>query len=275
MKTILVWLVMMEILAASITDEAYRAYRAHDDAKAITLYEKAASKGPHTQRIKAEYNLGVMAIRGRGMSKSRAEALKHFRKAALLGQGILPTYERTRYPKETVKIMIETYRYLARLETDATSRKRAKHNAEALQRLAKESESMTRQKRDEAKARLHRCPEAGNLTEARRRILDDFDCALYHRLAHRFPETMQRHLRLYLSYQERMRDVGGIDPVAREIRTKMMRNLRPVLEDARRREAACQKSASTSKARQTCASDYRNFVAELNGDAEIQPAGQP
>ncbi len=76
MRAIVLFILTISFAFGSLTDEAYKAYRAKNYKKAFMLYNKAYNQGS----IKAAYNLAVFYQQGIGVKKDTKKAINYYKK---------------------------------------------------------------------------------------------------------------------------------------------------------------------------------------------------
>jgi hypothetical protein len=267
MRFLLVWILLLLSLTASpLTDAAYQAYRAKHYGKALSLYTEASEHGSHRQRIKAYYNLGVMYTKGIGVSKDPAKALKNFRMAALVGQGIVHTMDHTYYRDETLSIMRDTYRYLSGLEKDEVHRKNAKENAvkidaklkerkEAKRREKREAQEKKREQKKEIAAYLRKCPSAKIIPSSYRSEVVSIDCKYFKH----YPSIMKRYMPWRTKHKKYTESFENVKLL--EVDKKIREILSPILKRLQKKRISCYEKAVVKGDLISCDGDY---LAELD-----------
>ena len=264
MKVLLLIMICLNIAFASITDDAYKAYKARNYKKAIALYKRGAVSGSHLQRLKSNYNLGVFYYRGIGVKKSKAMAIKYFRKASLMGIGIVDSLDRQYYKTSTIKILRDTHAYLVKLD----SGKQKRYSQKALKKLnSKLKERLGNSKNSASSSNdpfLSKCPAAKIVPKIYRENAKYIDCKYYKR----YPHIIKRQLKYYYKLKEVQKAYN--DEAVNKIRHSMVRNAKPILLHALRQRLNCEKRAITYGNLNRCEINYISVYDELTSSHMIQ-----
>ena len=239
---ILILLFITTLSSSVLTDQAYKAYKNRHYKKALELYKRATKSGSLESQIKAEYNLGVFYLRGIGTPKDKKEALKHFRRSYLMGQGIPVMMDRVYYSTQAIKIQRDTHNYLAKLESDPALKAKHKKSAALLNRKLKERKARKEQKEQLSpytKKFLRHCKAARVVAPADRKDLEILDCSLYKRYPKRLKHYFH-HRKAYRQAREHYRDNAQ-----NRAYKAMVRDLAPILRNYLKKEIQCVKKAKT------------------------------
>jgi len=258
MKYIVLILVTLSFLSASkLTDEAYKAYKSKNYTKAVALYKKATKSGSLESRAKAEYNLGVFYLRGLGVKKSKQEALKHFRKSNLIAYGIAETLHKFYYSTQSIRVLRDTNRYLAKLETTNRRRQNAKKVVLLLNKELKkrrndkkiEETIETNIKKDDL-AFLRRCPAAKVVRKSNRKDLKILPCRFYRN----YPKTVKRYFHERVAWSSAHKAYN--DSKQLKIEKEMQKTLHPILRAYLKEKIACISKAKRVADLDKCQIDY-------------------
>jgi len=269
MRFKLLWLLFpLPLLASPLTDAAYHAYKAKHYGKALSLYTKASKHGPHRQQIKAYYNLGVFYTKGIGVPKDPEKALRNFRMAALVGQGIVHTLDNTYYRDETLRIMRETYRYLSRLEKETRRKSDAAKYAEKIDAKLRERREVKHRERREAQekkreekravtAYLRSCPAANIIRPAYRSEIVSIDCSYFRR----YPTLMKRYIPWRIKHKK-YRD-SFEDAQLLKVDRKIHQILAPILKTLQKKRISCYEKAMVRGDLIKCDGEYLSEMDTL------------
>lgn len=258
MRIVFLLLVGFSLLVSSeLTNKAYQAYKKGHFKQALVLYKRAASNGSDSLEslAKAEYNLGIFYLRGLGVKKDKSEAIRHFRRSVLTGQGVVTSLNRVHYSKQAIKVQRDANNYLAQLES--SSAKRAEHKRvakildSALKKYAKSSLSAA------DRAFLRRCPAAKVVTVSDRENLNLLSCSFYKR----YPQRAKRYFYQRKVFKHKMQT--DVDAYSSNSYKKMVRTLSPLLRSALRKEISCIKRANVYKELSQCDLDYLSILDSL------------
>jgi hypothetical protein len=256
MKILFLILVGFSLLFSSeFTDKAYSAYKKGHFKQALALYKRAAFSGSLESRAKAEYNLGIFYLRGLGVKKDKRKAISHFRKSALIGQGIAPTLDRIHYSKQAIRVQRDTHNYLARLESSRAKRAEHKRVAKILDNALKQHSKSRVSAED--RAFLRKCPAARVVAVADRKGLNLLPCSFYKR----YPKRAKLYFHQRKIFKTQMQ--GAVDTYRLKSYKRMVWALSPLLRSKLRKEILCIKRASTYKALSQCDRDYLSLLDSL------------
>ena len=269
MRFFLIWIVtLFPLWSTPLTDAAYQAYRAKQYKKAITLYTEASQHGSHRQQIKAYYNLGVFYEKGIGVAKESSRALKNFRMAALVGQGVVHTMGNTYYRDDTLRIMRDTYRYLSRLEKSSEKRAKAKDNAARIEAKIKERREVKREAKQEAGQKkreerkrittyLRKCPAARSIPPAYRHDIDQIDCKYFKH----YPKRMRNYLPLRTKHRSYVESFESIK--LEKVDKKIRKILAPILNSLQKERITCYEKALLKGDLMQCDGEYLSEIDTL------------
>ena len=269
MRFFLIWtLILFPLWSSSLTDAAYKAYKEKQYNKALTLYTKASKHGSHRQQIKAYYNLGVFYKKGIGTAKDPKKALKNFRMAALVGQGIIHTMGNTYYNDDTLRIMRDTYRYLSRLEKSDDKRKKAKQNATRIETKIKERIAAKKEAQQEAKYKkreqqkriatyLRKCPASRIIPTTYRNDIDQINCQYFKH----YPELMRKYMPLRAKYKVYAESYESIK--LEKVNNKIQKILNPILVSLQKKRISCYEKALLRGDLMTCDGNYLSELDSL------------
>ncbi len=269
----------------SLSDQAYRAYKAKDYIKALKLYTKAAQNG----EIKAYYALGTFYERGIGVKKDPKKAKKLYLYMAKIAEEL----ERTLHQHEAewragkelfspkkLTYFIAALQRLEELEPNETKKEEFKKRKEyllevrnailkkkkvkmaqnlkkqehkAINKLSqKEVKKFTKKTQDAIAEFLALCPAAKIVAPEDREGIEKFDCALFEH----FPKRMALFMKL-----RRIRKIALKNPKLRDkilpiIDKKSQKLIKPIIKFLQEDTIKCYKRAKNSIDIQACDYDY-------------------
>ncbi len=174
-------LLLTLVSAGTLTDEAYRAYRAKDYKKAFELYKKGYEEG----NIKAIYNLAVMYEKGLGTGKNPEEADVLYGLVVMALEDTDKLNDPAICKSEMLPYYYKAFRKLAKHEEERDYMKKYRR----LKRLCSSAHT---------DPYLRKCPAAKIVKKEDRYNLKNFECRFYQR----YPQAMRKLLSLHSRYRE-------------------------------------------------------------------------
>ena len=245
------------ISAGSLTDEAYKAYRAKDYKKAFELYKKGAQDGD----IKAIYNLGVMYEKGLGTDKNPQEANVRYGMVVMALEDAGSLKDPAICKSEMLPYYYKAMRKLAKSEGNGDYMR--KYNR--LKRLCSGSHT---------DPFLRKCPAAKVVKKEDRYDLGNFECRLYKK----YPRTMKRLLSLHSRYRkarvrfepqstESRKEMGQKE---KALQQQMKKVASPIIKAYLEEAKACIARAETKGDLKQCEGRFAGVLSDL-----LQPGPKP
>jgi hypothetical protein len=223
MRTFFAFLATFIFLHASITDDAYKAYKNQEYKKAFHLYQKAYSQGS----TKAAYNLAVFYEKGIGVKKDTKKAIYYYSYVRNKIQSDIYSSKICRssmlnYYKKTLK---KLYSY--------NHQKEYKRDLNALIKSCKNG-----------KNRGSFCTKDNKIVYKYKDLLACIDC----NIVKKYPKTTKKYLSLAI---KREKDIDNIT-----LNNKIIRVVKPFINIFKKRAISCAKSAKTKGDLQACYNSY-------------------
>ena len=243
--------------AGSLTDKAYRAYRAKNYIRAFKLYREGSREGD----LKAIYNLAVMYEKGLGTEKNLEKA------NVLYGMVIMALQDNDRLNDPAVcksKMLPYYYKALSKLSN-------YEENLEYMQKERSLKDLCCESYTDPF---LRKCPAARVVKKEDRYRLENFKCHLYRK----YPQTMKKLLALHSKYREALTGYRPEDERLRREKIKKNKALkmqikttaRPIIEAYLKEAETCVEKAETRGELKRCTGLFYSRAADL-----LQPGPKP
>jgi len=237
MKTVfIIGIVLITLIHAGLTDDAYSVYKNGDKRKAFQLY----AKGDKAGNLKATYNLAVFYEKGIGTEKNLSKALKLYKKVihSIRNSDDYCSSSQQRYYKKT-------YKKLGEYENDPTY-------LQKLKKLENDCKYIKNPWRDEDSAFIKKCPSARVIPEKDRKAIYIVPCEYFKR----YPRLMKKYMPLYQQVNRSI-SYGEISEEQYKKAQKEIRTLvHPLLRDLKKKEISCYKKAKTIRDDEKCYTDY-------------------